>query len=159
MHRLIVSVALVYNRNYINRRFSFINSTSFIRSYYYFIVHLSAMATQPLLHYLSIPLPTIGQQDTVPGRNTTNPRYGPDDISEIVPWPEFSYDTIIHRYGAVLNQQQIRPDPFDSPPRPTETNLCSVLDAATWSLIGSDAPFARLFNSWVRSSMHFASPR
>ncbi|ODM15764.1 hypothetical protein SI65_08998 [Aspergillus cristatus] len=109
------------------------------------------MATQPLLHYLSVPLPTIGQQDTVPGRNTMNLRYGPDDISEVVPWPEFSYDTIIHRYGVVLNQQQIQPDPFDFPPRP-------IRDEPMFTLRCSDLIFNRIRRA-LHATFQFLRPQ
>ncbi|KAI2834845.1 hypothetical protein CAN33_0055040 [Aspergillus niger] len=76
------------------------------------------MNTQSLLHYLSIGLPTIPKQGTNPGPNTTNPQYDADDITQIVPWPEFDYSVIIQRYGELLNSTQIRPDPFTSPPAP-----------------------------------------
>ncbi|EDP49851.1 hypothetical protein KXW98_007105 [Aspergillus fumigatus] len=74
------------------------------------------MATQSLLHYLSIALPAIPIQGAAPSRNTTNPRYGPDDITEVVTWQEFNYANILQQYGAILNAKQIRPDPFPSPP-------------------------------------------
>ncbi|PYH96883.1 hypothetical protein BO71DRAFT_417476 [Aspergillus ellipticus CBS 707.79] len=76
------------------------------------------MNTQSLLHYLSIGLPTIPKQGTNPGPNTTNPQYDADDITQIVPWPEFDYSVIIQRYGELLTSTQIRPDPFTSPPAP-----------------------------------------
>ncbi|KAE8151507.1 hypothetical protein BDV25DRAFT_171371 [Aspergillus avenaceus] len=76
------------------------------------------MNTQSLLHYLSISLPTIPKQGTNPGPNTTNPQYDADDITQIVPWPEFDYSVIIQRYRELLNSTQIRPDPFTSPPAP-----------------------------------------
>ena len=74
------------------------------------------MATQSLLQCLSTALPAIRTQETTVSRNTTNPRYGADDITSIVPWAEFNYGTIIQQYGAVLSAKQIRPDPFTSPP-------------------------------------------
>jgi hypothetical protein len=77
-----------------------------------------ANQTQTLLQYLSVALPTIPTQGTTPGPNTTNPQYDADDLTQVVPWPEFSYSTIIQRYGQVLNMKRIRPDPFMSPPAP-----------------------------------------
>ncbi|KAG5295322.1 hypothetical protein I7I48_12170 [Histoplasma ohiense] len=74
------------------------------------------MASQSLLHYLSIALPAIPTQGTIASRNTTNPRYGADDITQVVPWPEFNYGAILQRYGPALNAKLIRPDPFTSPP-------------------------------------------
>ncbi|KAL2859133.1 uncharacterized protein BJX67DRAFT_59449 [Aspergillus lucknowensis] len=76
------------------------------------------METQSLLQYLSVALPTIPTQGTTPGPNTTNPQYDAEDITQIASWPEFSYPTIIQRYGGLLNSTQIRPDPFTSPPAP-----------------------------------------
>ncbi|KUL82064.1 hypothetical protein ZTR_10678 [Talaromyces verruculosus] len=72
--------------------------------------------SQTLLQFLSVALPAIPVGGTAPSRNTTNPRYGADDITSILPWPEFNYVTIIQRYGTILNSKLIRPDPFTSPP-------------------------------------------
>ncbi|PWY74452.1 hypothetical protein BO70DRAFT_364426 [Aspergillus heteromorphus CBS 117.55] len=74
------------------------------------------MNNQSLLQYLSIALPTIPLQGVAPSRNTTNPRYGAADITQVVDWAEFSYATIIQRYGGILNAKQIASDPFRSPP-------------------------------------------
>ncbi|KAA8643770.1 hypothetical protein EYZ11_008214 [Aspergillus tanneri] len=74
------------------------------------------MATQSLLQYLSVALPAIPTRDTTRSKNTSNPRYGADDITDITPWLEFNYGIILQRYGAILNAKQIRPDPFMSPP-------------------------------------------
>lgn len=76
----------------------------------------SQMATQSLLQYLSTALPAIPTQGVAPSRNTTNPRYGAEDITGIVPWREFTYRYILQQYGAVLDAKQIRTDPFTSPP-------------------------------------------
>lgn len=74
------------------------------------------MATQSLLQYLSVSLPAILTQGTVPSRNTTNSHYNTDDITQVVAWPEFNYTTIIQQYGPVLNKKQIWPEPLASPP-------------------------------------------
>lgn len=74
------------------------------------------MSNQSLLQYLSVALPAIPIQGAAPSRNTTNPRYGAGDISQVVDWPEFNYATIIQRYGGILNSKQIVSDPFRSPP-------------------------------------------
>ncbi|KAJ5578127.1 uncharacterized protein N7459_007091 [Penicillium hispanicum] len=74
------------------------------------------MATQSLLHYLSIALPSIPLQGAAPSTNTTNPRYGAPDIDHIVSWSDFNYGIMYQRYGAILNAKQIHPDPFRSPP-------------------------------------------
>ena len=109
------------------------------------------MATQSLLHYLTVALPTLRLQDTVPGRNTTNPKYGADDISQIVPWPEFNYGTIIHRYGNVLNQKQIRIDPFYSPPRP-------IRDEPQFSIRCNDLVYPRIRRA-LRAAFEFLGPQ
>ncbi|GKZ38566.1 hypothetical protein AbraIFM66950_010849 [Aspergillus brasiliensis] len=70
------------------------------------------MSNQSLLQYLSVALPAIPIQGAAPSRNTTNPRYGAGDISQVVDWPEFNYATIIQRYGGILNSKQIVSDPF-----------------------------------------------
>jgi hypothetical protein len=93
--------------------------------------------TQTLLHYLSIALPTIPTQGTTPGPNTTNPQYDADDITQIIPWTEFSYPTIIQRYGELLNTKWIRHDPFTSPPAPLK-------DEATFHLRFSDLVMSRV---------------
>ncbi|RAQ79518.1 hypothetical protein COH21_012819 [Aspergillus flavus] len=74
------------------------------------------MSNQSLLQYLSVALPAIPIQGAAPSRNTTNPRYGARDITQVVDWPEFNYATIIQRYGGILNSKQIVSDPFRSPP-------------------------------------------
>ncbi|PYH96487.1 hypothetical protein BO71DRAFT_482072 [Aspergillus ellipticus CBS 707.79] len=74
------------------------------------------MSNQSLLQYLSVALPAIPIQGAAPSRNTTNPRYGAGDISQVVNWPEFNYATIIQRYSGILNSKQIVSDPFRSPP-------------------------------------------
>lgn len=74
------------------------------------------MQSQTLLQYLSVALPAIPVGGIAPSRNTTNPHYGADDITEVVPWPEFNHSTIIQRYGTILNSKQIQPNPFTSPP-------------------------------------------
>lgn len=53
-------------------------------------------------------------QETTYSRNTTNPRYGPEDITHIVPWTEFNYEAIIQQCGLFLSATQIRPDPLSS---------------------------------------------
>ncbi|XP_077661461.1 uncharacterized protein AFUA_8G06190 [Aspergillus fumigatus Af293] len=40
-------------------------------------------------------LRSIPIQGAAPSRNTTNPRYGPDDITEVVTWQEFNYANIL----------------------------------------------------------------
>ncbi|KAL2821314.1 hypothetical protein BDW59DRAFT_174282 [Aspergillus cavernicola] len=60
------------------------------------------MVLQTLLNYLSVGLPPIPVGGTAPSRNTTNPRYGAADITQVVSWPEFNYSTIIQRYGFQL---------------------------------------------------------
>lgn len=74
------------------------------------------MATQSLLRYLSIPPRQIPIHATSPAHNTTNDRYGPDDISQVVAWPQFNYDTSIQKYGPALNAKQIIAEPFGSSP-------------------------------------------
>ncbi|PGH36280.1 hypothetical protein GX50_00965 [[Emmonsia] crescens] len=74
------------------------------------------MSNQSLLQYLSVALPAIPIQGAAPSRNTTNPRYGAGDITQVIDWPEFNYATIIQRYGGILNTKQIVADPFRSPP-------------------------------------------
>lgn len=76
------------------------------------------MATQLLLNYLCIALPTIPTQETNLGPNTTNPRYDADDITHIASWPQFDYAAVIDRYGQLLNSRFIAADPFTSPPAP-----------------------------------------
>ncbi|OJJ65600.1 hypothetical protein ASPBRDRAFT_139739 [Aspergillus brasiliensis CBS 101740] len=71
---------------------------------------------QTLLEYLSIALPAIRVGRTAPSRNTTNPRYGADDIRSVVDWTDFNYSTITQRYGTMLNSKRIRRDPIESPP-------------------------------------------
>ncbi|KAL5041138.1 hypothetical protein BDW71DRAFT_201602 [Aspergillus fruticulosus] len=60
---------------------------------------------QTLLQHLSISLPPIPVGGTHPSRNTTNPRYGADDITEIN-----------QQYGTVVQAKQIR---IDSPTSPS----------------------------------------
>ncbi|KAL4935871.1 hypothetical protein BDV06DRAFT_217103 [Aspergillus oleicola] len=74
------------------------------------------MVLQTLLDYLSVGLPPIPVGGTAPSRNTTNPRYGAADITQVVSWPEFNYSTIIQRYGVPLQSKQIQSDPIASPP-------------------------------------------
>ncbi|PYI09834.1 hypothetical protein BO78DRAFT_307386 [Aspergillus sclerotiicarbonarius CBS 121057] len=74
------------------------------------------MATQTLLQYLSISLPTLPLQRVSRSHNTTNSQYNHRDITQILPWPEFNYDSIIQEYGLVLNSSWITPQPFMSPP-------------------------------------------
>ena len=74
------------------------------------------MATQSLLDYLSIPLPDISTQHEFNFRNTTNSRYGSDDIIQVVAWPQFNYAAIIHKYGPALNAKRFNPDHFSSLP-------------------------------------------
>ncbi|OOF90492.1 hypothetical protein ASPCADRAFT_400776 [Aspergillus carbonarius ITEM 5010] len=69
-----------------------------------------------LLDYLSVGLPPIPVGGTAPSRNTTNPRYGAEDIHEVVSWLEFNYSTIIQRYGVPLQSKQIQSEPIASPP-------------------------------------------
>lgn len=95
------------------------------------------MATQTLLHYLSIALPRIPTQGTTSSPNTTNPQYDADDISQIGAWPEFSYPSIIARYGQLLHSKMIRPDPFTSPPAP-------IKDEATFHLRFADLAMTRV---------------
>ncbi|EKV04779.1 hypothetical protein PDIG_41280 [Penicillium digitatum PHI26] len=42
------------------------------------------MSNQSLLQYLSVALPAIPIQGAAPSRNTTNPRYGAGDITQVV---------------------------------------------------------------------------
>jgi len=74
------------------------------------------MDSQSLLQYLSIALPEIPVQGTIPSRNTLNPCYSEEDITQVIDWPEFNYGTVIQRYGGLLNSKQIARDPFSSPP-------------------------------------------
>jgi hypothetical protein len=74
------------------------------------------MVLQTLLDYLSVGLPPIPVGGTAPSRNTTNPRYGAEDINQVLSWSEFNYSTIIQRYGVPLRSKQIQPDPIASPP-------------------------------------------
>ncbi|KAJ5780242.1 hypothetical protein N7457_005402 [Penicillium paradoxum] len=74
------------------------------------------MVLQTLLNYLSVGLPPIPVGGTAPSRNTTNPRYGAADITQVVSWPEFNYSAIIQQYGVPLRSKQIQPDPIASPP-------------------------------------------
>ena len=67
------------------------------------VLSYSNMSNQSLLQYLSISLPAIPIQGSAPSRNTTNPRYGAEDITQVVDWPEFNYVMIIQRYGGILN--------------------------------------------------------
>ncbi|KAL2811076.1 hypothetical protein BDW59DRAFT_155582 [Aspergillus cavernicola] len=72
--------------------------------------------SQTLLQYLSVGLPPIPIGGTAPSRNTTNPRYGANDITQVLSWPEFNRSTIIQRYGAILQTKHIQIDSFRSPP-------------------------------------------
>ncbi|OJZ90500.1 hypothetical protein ASPFODRAFT_424390 [Aspergillus luchuensis CBS 106.47] len=72
--------------------------------------------SQTLLQYLSVALPAIPVGGTAPSRNTSNPRYGAEDITQVLSWTDFNYSTIIQHYGHILNTRQIRRDPFLSPP-------------------------------------------
>ncbi|PYI36411.1 hypothetical protein BP00DRAFT_432414 [Aspergillus indologenus CBS 114.80] len=74
------------------------------------------MVLQTLLDYLSVGLPQIPVGGTFPSRNTTNPRYGAEDIHEVVSWVEFNYFAIIQRYGVPLRSKQIQSEPIASPP-------------------------------------------
>ncbi|KGO76426.1 hypothetical protein PITC_073080 [Penicillium italicum] len=74
------------------------------------------MVLQTLLDYLSVGLPPIPVGSTAPSRDTTNPRHGAADVTQVVSWPEFSYSTIIQRYGVPLQSKWIQSDPIASPP-------------------------------------------
>ncbi|RAL01435.1 uncharacterized protein BO80DRAFT_473666 [Aspergillus ibericus CBS 121593] len=69
-----------------------------------------------LLEYLLISLPPIPLQRVVRSRNTTNDHYFHRDITEIMHWPDFNYNSIIQEFGPVLNTVRMNPDPFMSPP-------------------------------------------
>ena len=110
-----------------------------------------ANQTQTLLQYLLVALPAIPTQGTTPDPNTTNPQYDADDITEVVPWPEFSYSNVIQRYGQVLNLKRIRPDPFMSPPAPLK-------DEPTFHLRFADLVMTRVRRA-LRAGFEQLSPQ
>ena len=61
-----------------------------------------------MLEYLSSENPTLDQEISKRGANTSNPNWSP--VTGLVEWKEFNYDTLISRYGDVLNH------PFSSFP-------------------------------------------
>jgi hypothetical protein len=72
-----------------------------------------ATRTQTLLQYLRVAFPTIPTQWTTPGpKNITNPQHDVDDMTQVVPWLEFNYSTVIQRYGQALNINKIQPNPL-----------------------------------------------
>ncbi|KAJ9259421.1 hypothetical protein DTO207G8_984 [Paecilomyces variotii] len=75
--------------------------------------------TVSLMVYLQHALPAIPTNPPPhPGRNTTNTADEADDISGIAVWHGFNLQTIIHRYGNILGQTHLPPDPMPtSPPR------------------------------------------
>ncbi|KAL3468844.1 hypothetical protein BJX99DRAFT_268972 [Aspergillus californicus] len=71
------------------------------------------MNDQSLLQYLSVALPAIPIQGAAPSRNITNGRYGPDDITQVVDWPEspsaaIRDDPHFHLRFAELLQPRVR---------------------------------------------------
>ncbi|KAJ6037307.1 hypothetical protein N7540_001586 [Penicillium herquei] len=65
--------------------------------------------SETLLEHLSVGLPAIAIKPDIPTPkwNTLNPYFGAEDITEVVDWPEFSYDKIMERYGDLLDSKQI----------------------------------------------------
>lgn len=72
-----------------------------------------------LMVYLQFALPAIPTNPPPnPGRNTTNTAYEAGDIRGTAVWHGFDLHTIIHRYGNILGQTHLPPDPMPtSPPR------------------------------------------
>ncbi|KAL2803136.1 hypothetical protein BJX63DRAFT_437243 [Aspergillus granulosus] len=70
-----------------------------------------------LLQSLSIALPALLLQGIPPVcKNPPNTRYHAQEITEIIDWPDFTYDTIIQKYSATLNSKQTASLPTVSPP-------------------------------------------
>lgn len=63
----------------------------------------------------------------------------------------FNHGTIIHRYGNVLNQKQIRTDPFFSPPRP-------IRDEPQFSVRCNDLIYPRIRRA-LRAAFEFLGPQ
>src|SRR6266536_1849812 len=61
-----------------------------------------------ILEYLSSENPTLDQENSKRGANTTNSNWSP--VTGLLEWKEFNYDTLISCYGDVLNH------PFSSFP-------------------------------------------
>ncbi|KAJ5697248.1 hypothetical protein N7488_010932 [Penicillium malachiteum] len=87
--------------------------------------------TESLLANLSVGLPKIVLKDDIPTPkwNTLNPYFGVEDITEIVDWPELNYNTIIERYGDLLNSKQIDITDFSAPWMHTDIWHKSQLDS------------------------------
>ncbi|KAJ5106216.1 hypothetical protein N7456_002891 [Penicillium angulare] len=63
------------------------------------------MPTDSILNYLCVPRKALQMDESgLEWKPFTNRRC-PEGITELVPWPEFSYDHIIQEYGSVLNTQ------------------------------------------------------
>ncbi|KAJ5712866.1 uncharacterized protein N7483_010047 [Penicillium malachiteum] len=93
--------------------------------------------TESLLENLCVGLPTIALKADIPTPkwNTLNPYFGAEDITEIVDWPEFNYNTIIHRYGGILNSKKIDCVDFSAPWMHTEVWHKSQLDTRLDELV------------------------
>ncbi|KAJ9299692.1 hypothetical protein DTO271G3_2576 [Paecilomyces variotii] len=91
--------------------------------------------TVPLMVYLQNALPAIPTNPPPhPGRNTTDTAYQARDIREIAVWHGFNLQTIMHRYGNILGQTHLPPDPLpNSPPRAITAR--SVLRGRIWEYV------------------------
>lgn len=74
-----------------------------------------------LFFTFSLSLPAIPVQGATPSGNTTRAQYPlppPEEIPDVMTWPEFNYAAIIQRYGPLLNETEVERIPFGTPPHP-----------------------------------------
>ncbi|KAJ5278678.1 hypothetical protein N7478_004050 [Penicillium angulare] len=65
----------------------------------------SIMPTGSLLNFLSVPREALELYERGTDWKPFTNRRCPESITELVPWPEFSYDHIIQEYGSILDTE------------------------------------------------------
>ncbi|OJD21070.1 hypothetical protein ACJ73_07593 [Blastomyces percursus] len=85
--------------------------------------------------------PGIPTENTNKTPNTTNSHYSYRDITDVSPWPEFTYAHIMQRYVNVLQQTQIASEPMPNTPVPA---------------IKTEPMFAFRFNTYIHNRLRRA---
>lgn len=74
-----------------------------------------------ILQFLSFSLPEIPLQNTVSPGSTTDFQNSPDDLHQVVEWPEFNHAAILQKFGPVLNTVRVQPVVPGIPPGPIKS--------------------------------------